>query len=326
MPSARRLRLLACLLLVAASGCLSRNVDIVPYLAPATTPTLGTLVSEINQFQAVRSLVLRVDLQFETVEAVEQGRGRQYRTAQGRLLLARPASIRLNIEAPILSADIAEMASNGARFQLLIHPAEYRALIEGTNGARYETEVEKLNDDPDLKKAGPLVNIRPQHFTEAFLLSPIDEAGGDLALLNEERAVEPDRRPGAKKDARVRKSYSIVTTGKRGEAAVTHRYWFDRTGEPRLTRQQVYDREGALIANITYAGYLPPDPETGVQLPSRVRIERPREDYTLSLTVKPDGVQVNRELPESAFVITPPESWRDTLRRIDLDERARSRP
>ena len=326
MLSAPRLRLLLSLLLVPASGCLSRKVDIVPYLAPATTPSLEELVSDINRFQTVRSLVLRVDLQFETVEAVEQGRGRQYRTAQGRLLLARPSSIRLNIEAPILSADIAEMASNGARFQLLIHPAEYRALIEGTNGARYETEVEKLNDDAELKKAGPLVNIRPQHFTEAFLISPIDEERGDLALLSEERVVEPDGRPAAKKDARVRKSYSIVTTGKRGEPAVTHRYWFDRTGEPRLARQQVYDRDGALIANITYTAYLPPDPETGVQLPSRVRIERPREDYTLSLTVKPDGVQVNRALPESAFVLTPPESWRDTLRRIDLDERARSRP
>lgn len=322
MSVALRRTVLVCLLVVGlGAGCISHKVAVVPYLPPATTPSLDALVADINRLGAVRSLVLRVDLQFETVEEVEKGEGRQYRTAQGRLLLERPASIRLNIEAPILSADIAEMASNGERFQLLIHPAEYRALIEGTNGASYADETRKLDEDPDLKKAGPLVNIRPQHFTEAFLVSPIGP--DDVALLHEERAIEPDTRPGAKKDARVSKSYAIVTTGTRGAPAVTHRYWFDLAGEPWLRRQQVYDREGALVANIAYADYLPPDPDTGVRVPSRVRIERPREDYTLSLTVKPDGVQINRELPETAFVITPPESWGDSLRRIDLDERAR---
>jgi hypothetical protein len=311
-------------LLLLGTGCrFSHKVAVIPYLPPTSTPSLEALVADINRLGAVRSLVLRVDLQFETVEEAEEGQGRQYRTAQGRLLLARPSSIRLNIEAPILSADIAEMASNGERFQLLIHPAEYRALIEGTNGARYETETEKLDEDPELKKAGPLVNIRPQHFTEAFLIGPIDEGAGAIALLHEERAVEPDRRPGAKKDAQVSKSYSILTTGVRGEPAVTHRYWFDRAAEPRLARQQVYDRDGSLVANITYSDYLPPDPGTGLRFPSRVRIERPRDDYSLSLTVKPDGIQVNRDLPESAFVLTPPESWGESLRRIDLDERAR---
>ena len=35
---------------------------------------------------------------------------------------------------------------------------------------------------------------------------------------------------------------------------------------------------------------------------------------------------VNRELPETAFVVTAPEEWGDTVRRINLDERGSTSP
>lgn len=310
----------------ACSACVSRKVDVVPFLPPTETATLESLVARINQWQDVRSLVLPVDLQFETVEGAEEGQARQYRIAQGRLLLERPSRIRLNIEAPILSASIAEMASDGEHFQLLIHPPEYRALIFGTNERSYDGEADKLDEDPELKKAGPLVNIRPHHFTGAFLIPSIPkEDPYATALLHEERIVEPDERPGAKSSSDVRKSYYVVTAVRLGRATPLVRYWFDRLGELTLKRQQVYDQAGLLVADIRYSEHLPPDPSTGVRFPSRVRIERPYDDYTLAVTVRQGGMIVNRDLPETAFEVRAPEEWESSLRRIDLDERANHR-
>lgn len=303
-------------------SCISKRIDVVPFLAPTETATLEELVAHINQWKEIRTLVLRVDLQFETVERADEGEGRKYRTAQGRLLLERPRRIRLNIETPILSANIAEMASNGERFQLLIYPRDYRALIEGRNDRSYREETAKLDRDPQLKKAGPLVNIRPQHFTDAFLLSTIPiEDPHTIAFLAEERVDEPDTRPRAQDGALVRKSYYVVTVVRLGESSPRARYWFDRLGELALARQQVYAPDGSLIADIRYADYLPPHGDTGVRIASRVHIERPYDNYGLVVTVKPDGIMINRDLPDTAFVITAPEEWGDSVRRIDLDNR-----
>lgn len=309
--------LLAAVSVVSAAACVSRSVSFVPFLRPSAQATLGELVVQINEMANARSLVLRVELQFETMEEVEQGKGRKYHSAKGRLLLERPDFIRLSIEAPILSANIAEMASDGKRFQLLIYPAEYRALIEGSNDRSYREETAKLERDPELSKAGPLLNIRPQHFVDAFLPTPI--GASTRALVNEQLITEPDRRPGAKKGAQVRKSYYVVSAVQPGAEAPHAQFWFDRLSGITLVRQQVFDDEGRLTADIHYDGFLPPDPGTGQRVPAHVRIERPYEEYTLAIDVLPQGLIVNRDLPESAFQLSAPPEWGDGFRHIDLD-------
>ena len=320
-------RIFVIFLSIGLGSCISKKVNVVPFLAPTRTATLEELVAHINQWKEIRTLVLRVDLQFETVERADEGEGHQYRTAQGRLLLERPRKIRLNIEAPILSANIAEMASNGERFQLLIYPPDYRALIEGRNDRSYHEETAKLDQDPELAKAGPLVNIRPQHFIDAFLLAtvPIEERH-TFTFLEEERVEEPDTRPRAKDGALVRKSYYVVTAVHRGESSPRARYWFDRLGELALARQQVYAPDGSLIADIRYADYLPPQGDVSVRIASRVHIERPYDDYGLVVNVKPNGVTINRDLPDTAFVVTVPEEWGDSVRHIDLNNRDKASP
>ncbi|MGH9322795.1 MAG: hypothetical protein ACRD3V_23290, partial [Vicinamibacteria bacterium] len=309
-------------LLVVPFGCISRGVKVVPFLRPTASATLDDLVARINQWGEFQSLVLRVDLQFETVEEVEEGKGRQYHTANGRLLLQRPSSIRLNVEAPVLSAAIAEMASDGTRFQLLIHPPDYRALILGSNRYTYRDEIATLEEDPDLKKAGPLLNIRPQHFTDAFLPPIIDQE--TLAFMHEELVDEPDLRPDADEDAEVRKSYYVASVVRRGAASPHAQFWFDRLEGIALARQRVFDGEGHLVTDIRYLSWLPPEAAGGIPLPARVRIERPYDDYALSVSVRADGVIVNRELPENAFLLEVPPEWGENVRRIDLDDDSRN--
>ena len=65
---------------------------------------------------------------------------------------------------------------------------------------------------------------------------------------------------------------------------------------------------------------------SGLRIASRVHIERPYDDYRLVVNVKPNGVTINRDLPDTAFVVTAPEEWGDSVRHIDLDNRDGASP
>jgi hypothetical protein len=310
------------IVLTLASSCVSRRVDLPPLIPPTREATLSELIAIVNERQKAQTLILRADLQFVTRDKAEEGVGRRYRSGQGRIILSRPEHIRLNIEAPVLSVNIADLASNGDRFQLLVYPVEYRALIEGSNRKSYREQARKLDEDPELKKAGPLVNIRPQHFTEAFLFASIDAEDPDTIVIRDEsRPLEDDDRPGARKEQKVIRSYYVLTVAERGEQAPRRKYWFDRTRDMIMTRQQTFDDEGLLVGDLRFANYLPPEPKAGLRLPSEIEINRPYDDYTLRITVKPDSIEVNREIPDTAFILEPPPEWGDTIRRVDLDKK-----
>ena len=299
--------------------CVSRRVDLPPIIPATRDASLSELVDIINERQEISTFIARAELQFVTRDTSEEGQGRRYRSGQGRILLARPGHILLTIEAPLLSANIADMASDGNRFQLLIYPEEYRALIFGSNQKQYAAEARKLDRDPELRKAGPLVNIRPQHFTGAFLFDPIEI---ENVHFDEARPLEDDDRPNAKKDQKIVRSYYVVSDTRRGEQTTRWKYWFDRTRDMTLARLQQFDSRGLLAGDITYSKYLPPDSDTGVRFPTEIYIDRPYEDYALRITLKSDSIQVNREIPSTAFTLQPPPEWEDTLRRVDLDKKA----
>jgi hypothetical protein len=310
------------ILIVAQSACVSRRVDVPPFIPPAREATISELIEIVNQRQSVQSLIVKTDLQFETAEAAEAGVMRRYRSANGRFLLARPERIRLQIEAPILSVSIAEMASDGEHFQLLVYPQEHRALIEGSNRRSYVEEARKLDQDPELKKAGPLVNIRPQHFTDAFLFPPIDTENPDtFTFMEEARPLEDDDRPGARDGQKVVRSYYVLTVFRRGEQAPRRKYWFDRTRNLALSRQQVFDSKGLLVGEITFSKYLPPERTAGEPFASEIRIHRPYDAYSLRITLQPDSLVLNRDIPPQAFSLEPPPEWGDSIRRIDLDRK-----
>ena len=316
-----RARWAVCILMVATlAGCglISRRIDVIPFVPPTKSAGLEELVERINDLSAMTSLTTKVDLQFLTIEDAEKGESRQYRTAEGRLLLHRPANIRLQIEAPVLSAPIADLASDGDRFQLLIYPARYRALIEGDNDRRYEDETRKIQDDEVLSQAGPLVNIRPQHFTQAFLREPI--ADDDVFVRHEDIRIEEEYDPRTRKRVQVKRSYYVVTVSRPGERSPRTQYWFDRTDDIVLTRQHLYDRDGLLVGIVHYSSYLPPHGDSGISFPAEVVIDRPYENYGLRVRLKPDSIVVDRDLPATAFVLEAPVEWEGNLRHIRLGE------
>jgi hypothetical protein len=317
-------RVLGVLLLLLSPACISRNVSVPPFIPPSSNATLGELIAIVNQRRAIQTLTARVDLQFETREGAVEGQLRRFRTAQGRIILARPESIRLQIEAPVLGLNLAEMASNGKSFQLLIYPEDYRALIVGSNDREYLERTKEMESDPELKKAGPLANIRPQHFTSAFLFDVIDLADPNvIAVMEEARRLAQDDRPGAKQGQMVVKSYYVLSVIQRGESSPRYQYWFGRGGRLELVGLKTFDSEGSLIGDVTFSGYfltrLAEQAEATLPLPARTHITRPYDQYTLQITINPETLELNRNIPEAAFSIEPPQEWGDSIHRVDLD-------
>jgi hypothetical protein len=304
------------------AACVSRRIEAPAVLPTQTEATLAELVERVNERQRLQTLTAAGDLQFETHEAAEVGVARRFSKADGRILLARPNRLRLQIQVPLLKTSLAEMASDGDLFQLLVYPAEHRAFIEGSSSRDYSGQARKLRQDPDLARVGALLNVRPQHLVDAFLLAPI--ALGDpetIAVVAEERRIETDTRPGARAAAQVVRTYQVLEVIERHPDRLRFKFWFDQTQpDLPLTRYHTYEAEGRLSAEIRFAQYHL-EPGGGPALPTVIQLDRPKDAYTLTLNLRAETLEVNRPLPDRAFGLEIPAEWGDSVRKIHLDEK-----
>src|SRR5207253_1592873 len=90
-----------------------------------------------------------------------KGKVTEYKDVRAYILFRKPAQIRIIGLYPVVRNKAFDMVSNGAQFRLYI-PAKNR-FIEGQN------QVEKPSPST-------LENLRPQHFVDALLALPVDNA------------------------------------------------------------------------------------------------------------------------------------------------------
>ena len=145
-----------------------------------------------------------------------------------------------------------------------------------------------------------LSNLRPQHLTDALMVSPIaDPAQSGLTYARSEfYQEEPDNRPQAKSNVRVVRGYYLLeefSQPSSGEARLLRRFWFDRVGGIRLARIQSFDDQGLLITDVSYWDEKPFGEAGQVRLPSRIEITRPHDHYKLSIAYQtPATVEIDQ--------------------------------
>src|SRR5678815_4349649 len=149
----------------------------VPQLLPAEQASTPRLFQEVNRLSNVSSIHAKLDIQFEDTSFASFGIADQYRLVDGDITLQRPGKILLIIQFTFV--DIAQMASDGEHFSVAVLKGDdkYRRFLKGTNNADYgklETDgtAENKNDQQKKQKetVSALANLRPQHFTEAFMV------------------------------------------------------------------------------------------------------------------------------------------------------------
>lgn len=311
--------------LFAMSGCaglfgVKRQVSVPPMLTPLVESDTAHLIGEVNRLAAVRSIRGKVDIQFQDTSFSESGIAEKYRTADGTVILQRPAQIYLTIQAPFVGTDIAQMTSDGEHFRVAVLKGEekYRRFVRGTNNATYkQLEVsdaqiktgggKNKKDLTDTRAVSVLSNLRPQHFTDALLVRPIAPQGesGYVYARSDFYQEEADIRPRAKVGARVVRGYYLLdelAQGGDGGVHITRRFWFDRVGGMRLARMQTFDNMGTLITDVSYSEQKLFGEGGQLMMPTHIELTRPRDRYKIGLTYQaPEAVVVNHEYGADIF-------------------------
>lgn len=310
------------------SACV-RRVNVNELLPVKDQLSTDQLIERINAYSQTQTFAAQADVTVWNYFTGEGAKADEFPAATGLIRFKRPYHTRMNVT--FIGAKVAEMVSDGQKFKLAVYrPQEKRRFIYGSN----LTDIERMNadeikgtKDPQLTQAGGLVNMRPQHITDSFLIKPVTESDRPNAFREEVRQVEPDTRPG-KKNRLVERSYYVVYVLERdekGQFKLRRKFWFDRTqtGTP-LVRQQTFENGvGRLASDVTYSDWFT-TPNSNTVWPKHVMIDRRNDGYRLDLMLVPETVEVNAELPTTTFNLENTEKLEEV--NLDAPRKASTQP
>lgn len=315
-----------------SGGCISvKTKDARPTLLKVEDAASAQLIEQINQLAKVNSMRAKMDLKFEDNSYAELGIAEKYKTADGEVVVQRPGKILLKVQVPIIKTDVAQMTSDGEKFRVAIledgGSGKYKKFVVGTNNADYsslQTEVSQMdfNNKGFKQNVNAFSNLRPQHFTDAMLMRPIDTTNfsySQSTILQQEENTDVAKKSPLKNVLRGYYLLDELRKNEDGSLTVSRRFWFDRVGTVRLARQQIFDEKGEIESDITYGktGNLT---ETGEynNLPLRIEVTRPKEKYKMSLTYQsPESVSIGKTYNAEVFVLE--NRW--NLEEVDLDKK-----
>lgn len=329
----RTFRILALFSIAAAGfGCnIVKKESKTPTLLKNENASRAELIGEVNRFSRINSLRAKMDLKFEDNSFAQFGSKEVYRSADGDMVVQRPASIFLKVQVPFFKTDVAQMTSDGEKFRVAVltdgGSGKFKRFILGTNSSDYsrlQRNLETPESDKSVQKnVNAFSNLRPQHFTDALLVRPTSD--GYTYVTSTIFQIEEDSTQPKKSPLRsVLRGYYLLDEYEPesgGGMRLLRRFWFDRVGGIRLARQQLFGTDGEIESDILYGrpGNLGDSPEYH-NLPLRIQVTRVKEKYTMSLTYQvPGDVKIGETYPAEAFTLQ--NTWK--LEELDLDAKLR---
>ncbi|MFL6467286.1 MAG: hypothetical protein ACJ72Z_04945 [Pyrinomonadaceae bacterium] len=321
--------LLLAVLTAFATGCIIKNKKTTATLLRTEDAGIEQLKSEVDRYARVGSMRAKMYLRFEDNSFAQFGSKEVYREADGEIVIQRPANILMKVQVPVIKSDVAQMTSNGEKFRVAIlqdgGDGRYKKFVIGTNDADYSKLQQNLDqakgDVAAAKTLNAFANLRPQHFTDAMLVRPIDQ--NNLYTQSTIYQIEDEKSEDKKSvKSSVTRGYYLLDEYKRadnGDLKILRRFWFDRVGVVRLARQQLFDVKGEISSDIVYGreGDLSSTGEFK-KLPLEIQVTRPQEGYSMRLRYQtPGDVMIGEVYPVTAFVLQ--NSWQ--LEEVDLDKK-----
>ena len=305
-----------------AGGCaVSQKTDVKPPNAPARllSASKDDLIGRYNQqARAVTSLNATISMKL-TAGSAYSGVIEQYHEVNGFLLAAKPASIRVIGQAPVVAKNIFDMVSDGQTFHIYI-PSK-NEFIEGP-------------DNLTRQASKPIENLRPQHLVDALLWEPIEnrspvlfeeasEGAGRYYILTVIRAASGE-------------NATNESTAGSSEWEISRKIWFDRTNL-QISRVENFTSGGKVASDVHYSNWLPTaapsnsapagstaysadSATTAIAYPHQIAISRPSDDYQLQIDIK--KLTVNEPISADRFVLAQPAG----TKLIHPDENTREAP
>lgn len=306
------------------------KVKVPVFLSPLNEANKEQLLAEITRYAEVKGIRGKVGVKFEDNSFAESGIAEKYKTADGLVVLQNPSKINLKIQIPAIGTDIVQMTSDGEKFRVAVIccvEERFKVFAFGTNANDYSRLREKASQV--LGKGGAqgqsisvFSSLRPQHFTDALLMRPINTGEDYIYTQSEIYQEEEGTTKEKSRIARVIRGYYLLDELKKSESGdykVFRRFWFDRVGGIRLARQQIFDEVGTLENDIAYGIEQKFGENGGHSLPIQVQVTRPKERYSVKLTyLEPASVVIDRAYDPEVFLLE--NRWQ--LREVDLDKQA----
>jgi outer membrane lipoprotein-sorting protein len=289
----------AAVMFTSAFGCsVSHKTVVKPSQAPVPlqTATKDQLLDAYDrQAQAIQSLNAGVTMKL-TAGTAYSGVIEQYHEVNGFILAARPASIRVIGQAPVVSKNIFDMVSDGSTFSIYI-PSKNKFIVGSAN---LERRAEK-----------PIENLRPQHLVDALFWPVITDR---TPVLLEEASEGPSRfyiltvvRSEASQSATNPGDTASATPDQQGSSQrpplnweIARKIWFDRT-DLRVSRIENFGSGGKVASDVAYSNW---QSTAATSYPWQINVTRPSDDYQLQITIK--KLTVNESIAPDRFSLPQP--------------------
>ena len=264
------------------SGCLfrTRTVDRPLSDRPLKTSTQQELIDFVNsQAGKIQSMQATVDIDSSAGDP-RNGKVTDYKEIRGYVLARKPAMLRMKGLMPVVRTTAFDMVSDGKEFKLWIPPRN--KFVMGANDAG--------GYQPDKR----LENMRPQYIYDALLIPEID--GDDAVLENGYETVLDSRRHRVEQP-----NYSLLVIRKGAKGAyLSRKIDFSRI-DLLPYRQRIYDQQGNVASDVHYHEY---KDYAGTMFASTIEIERPRENYDITLNMV--KLEINKALTDDQFALEQP--------------------
>lgn len=247
------------------------------------TTTLPQLVEQINaEARKIHSLNASVEIA-TSLGGAKKGQVTDIQQIKGNILEKDPDMLHVLGRLPLVGSRAFDMVSDGNSFKLSIPPLN-KFIIGPAN-------------EPARPSKNTLENLRPKVFFDSLLLHEIKPT--EIAFLEQSTEVVPDVRD--KKKSWEIPDYVVDVLERDGDWwRLERKITFART-DLKPHQQMIYDASGAIATQATYEDFADYD---GISFPSVITINRPKEEYTIKITI--EKLQLNIPLSDDQFVLNQP--------------------
>lgn len=265
------------------SGCLFRTRPLDRQFSnrPLKTATQQELIEYVKTQDAkIQSMQATVDIDASAGD-IKNGRITDYKEIRGYVLARKPAMLRMKGLLPLVRNTAFDMVSDGQQFKLWI-PTKNKFVMGSDSADNYQ---------PDKR----LENMRPQYIYDALLIPQI--SADEIAVLENGYETVLD----SKKHRVEQPNYELAVIRKGPQGwYLARRVEFSRS-DLLPHRQRIYDLQGNVATDARYLDY---KDYAGTMFPATIEIERPRENYDITLNIL--KLDINKSLTDEQFALEQP--------------------
>jgi outer membrane lipoprotein-sorting protein len=286
MKIRQALALAAVSLAPALTGCLT-HTRIVPKTRVADviiSTSLDTMAKQLaTRYEAMQTFNAGVEISATTGGGL-QGKEVQTLSFAGYILMRKPEFLRVLLLVPVVRTQALDLVSDGEKFKLYIPPRK-RAIV-GSNTVSNQSK-------------NGLENLRPDVFFDSLFIQGPDQ-DEIMSMTTDIRVIESGKK---KQDLIEEPAYALqILKRPEGTQARTLRVIHINSTDLLPYQQDIYDKDGHVVTKAYYSNYTF---YSNTPYPSKIIIERPRDHYSLTVTIT--KLTLNGHLDDDQFELKIPE-------------------